>query len=442
MRLNRWLTGALAIVVVLSLLLSACQSAPAPSAPAKAEAPSAPAPAKAAEAPKAAEPAKPAEAKPAEAPKAEAKPAAKETYKIGGMFSLTGPIAAIGIEFRDSVVLEVDRINAAGGVDGHQIEMVIEDDGFDPTKGATALTKLIRQDKVLAVLGPLSSALEAAVRPVTEREQVPQILGHPTSAEMRAKKLQWSFNTAFGENVTAAGILDILKDKGYKKVIAVAEAAPVYMSMVENLKADAAKEGIEVVVLADNPNPKDVDVTPIATKLKDLAAKEKPQALVMATTLSGVPLAKTMKSLGMDLPMVGANTFGMQAYVDMAGDTWNGILFPASKILAPDKLPDADPQKAVILDFLKRYKAKTGKDLGMGVVTAGAPDAANILFNALKAGGSDKAKLRDAIEKTKNFVGVSGMFNYTPDDHEGLTKQSLAVYEIKDKKFSLVRAIK
>lgn len=89
-------------------------------------------------------------------------PVVKEPYKIGMVISLTGFATFPGTEVRDAVVMEVERINAAGGVNGHQLELIVEDSASDPTKAVAALTKLARQDKVLAVIGDTFSTIQPA----------------------------------------------------------------------------------------------------------------------------------------------------------------------------------------------------------------------------------------------------------------------------------------
>lgn len=390
-------------------------------------------------------------AKPTDAPKATAsppaavvtvaqtKPGTNAPYKIGVSATLSGALAGPATDFRDGIVVEVERINAAGGINGHPIELVIEDDGADPTRAATTLTKLIRQDQVLAILGPWGSFLEATTRPVAEREQIPLIIGSPTFAEIRAQKLKWSFNLSPNEIIGAGAMLEIVKDQGYKKVVVIAESTQLMQTMQETFATDATAAGIQVVVLSDTMALKDVDVTPQVTKLKDLIAKEKPQAIVAIISGTVAPFLKAVRQLGIDLPIVTDHALGSPLIIQLAGEDANGLRMPGSKSVVPDQLPDSDPQKAVILDFIKRFQAKYNKPPTSGLVGA---DAVNIVGNALKVSGADRTKLRDAIENTKAYVGNNGVFTYAPGDHEGLTKQAMAIYEVKDKKFLLVRTIK
>ncbi len=442
MRRHSLITAILAVILGLSLLFSACQSAAAPSAPAKPAEPAKAEAPKPAEQPKAAAPAKPAEPAKAEAPaKPVEKAAAKEPYKVGLLTSIGGPAGTVGVEVRDTAVLELEYINANGGVDGHPLEMVIEDDGTDPTKAATGMTKLTRQDKVLAILGPVYGALDPGSRAVSEREETPHVSHGLMTEELRAKNLKWSFSVLQSEFVQADGIIDVVKDKKYTKVAAIADLSPIYQSVFATLKAKLPKDGVAVVSVEDTFSIKDVDQSAQAIKLKDLIAKEKAQALmIIGSGQAALPLIKAVRQVGIDVPIVGTGGFPFPILLEQGGDAVNGIVFPATKFMAPDKLEDSDPQKAAIANFAKRYQAKYNRPI-QPFSTMG-PDSLNVVASALKVSGPDKAKLRDAIEKTKNLFGLNGSITYGPGDHEGVAKNSLAVFEIKNKQFTYVRSIK
>jgi branched-chain amino acid transport system substrate-binding protein len=184
----------------------------------------------------------------------------------------------------------------------------------------------------------------------------------------------------------------------------------------------------------------DFDLSAQVLKVKNLAVKENPQALVLMTNIfSAIPFLKSMQQLGLKLQVVGTHAFGIEAALGMADEEVNGVLFPAGKVLDPEGLPDSDPQKGVILDYRKRFKAKYGYDVGQ--FGAHSYDAVHLFVNAANKAGLDRAKIREALEKTSNFVGATGVYNYGPGNHEGLTEKSLAIYEIKGKKFVMVKPV-
>ncbi len=362
----------------------------------------------------------------------------KEPYKIGILTTLSGPIAFLGKDIVGTTQMEVDKINAAGGINGHPIELVIEDDGMDPGKAVAGFTKLVQQDKVFAVTGTTLAFLEPALRPVAEREKVPFVILNPTVPELRAKKDKYVFNVAASEMNNVDSMFAILKAKGYTKVVGISANDNLSEITLDQMKKEAAARGITYSQLSDLVDTNAVDVTPQVTKLKALVAKEQPQVIVSTvwpTNLGGI--LKTMKQLGVNLPVVSYSVTSDNSFLQMGGDEINGVMSPGVKTLAGETLPDSDPQKAVVVEFNKRYTEKF--KMLPGAMAAGAFDEIHIIANALKVAGADRSKLRDAIEKTTNYVGVYGVFNYTADDHEGIVKGNFALYEIKDKKFVLLK---
>ncbi|MCL5951034.1 MAG: ABC transporter substrate-binding protein [Chloroflexi bacterium] len=374
------------------------------------------------------------------APVAQATATPKEPYKIGSLSSFTGTIGSSSAEWRDGVNTVVDQINAAGGIDGHPLTVMFEDDGSDATKAATALTKLIREDKVLAVDGPGFLNILPAAMGVAEREaSTPVVLGQQLPANLRAQNPKWTFTQLPTEVGSVDSIIDVLKWKGYKKVITIGDVTPLHSAAVELLKQKGPAAGIEVLATGDTFAPGDVDLSSQVSKIKQLADREKPDALVLITAAIMVPqFIKPAKQLGVDLPIIGPYLFGMQSLLGLSGDDINGIMFTGLKYLAPEALPDSDPQKALLMDFVKHYKEKSGgKDPSLNSTTAA--DGISIIANALKVAGPDRAKLRDAIAAS-NFMGLNGPINFKTRD--GLPKQSLVIYQVQNKKFVLVNTIK
>ncbi len=412
MRRHSKFTALLALGIVIGLVLSACQSAPAPSAKS--------------------EPGKPA---------VQAKAEPKEPYKIGMLVPLTGAAAQGGAEIRDAVNLEVERINASGGIDGHPIQVIIEDDGSDPTKAATGATKLIRQDNVLALGGIAIPTLDQAVKPIAEREQIAYVCGTTASQPVVDAKYKWGFNIGPYEAVQAAAQLDLIREKGYKKLVNINLNQPPMISQAKVVQTLGAKEGIEVIMMSDTFEFNTTDFTPQLTKLKDIVLREKPQAILSgASSVTLVPFHRALQTLGVDLPIIGHFGYAFSPILESStGGEFDKTVFPTSKFLVAEQLPDSDPQKAVQVDYKQRFKAKYGRVAdnpgGLGA------DPLNIIVQAIRVAGPDKGKIRDAIEKTTNFVGLTGIYTYTPSDHQGYVK-GLGVLQVKDKQFKLVRVLK
>jgi len=144
-----------------------------------------------------------------------------------------------------------------------------------------------------------------------------------------------------------------------------------------------------------------------------------------------------MKQLGMTIPLYQSHGFGNIAFVKAAGDAAEGIIFPAGALLVADQLPETYPRKAFLMEYKKEYEAKFGGE----VSTFGghAYDALMILVEAIKTAGTDKAAIRDQLEKIQNFVGTAGVFNMSPEDHTGLGDDAFVLITVKDGKFVLLQ---
>ena len=143
-----------------------------------------------------------------------------------------------------------------------------------------------------------------------------------------------------------------------------------------------------------------------------------------------------MKQIGLDVPLFQSHGFGNIKYVEAAGAAAEGIIFPAGRLLVADVLPDDDPQKALLLKYKKDYESKFKE--AASTFGGHAYDALMILVKAVEEAGTDSEKVRDAIENMKGFVGTGGVFNFTPEDHNGLGMDSFVMLTVKDGKFALL----
>jgi branched-chain amino acid transport system substrate-binding protein len=180
--------------------------------------------------------------------------------------------------------------------------------------------------------------------------------------------------------------------------------------------------------------PQDTDMTAQLTKLKN----ENPQAVICWTIgPAGAIVAKNMAQLGLKMPLFQCHGLPDPKYIELAGKAAEGNRMPATKLMVADQLQDNDPQKPVIKEFIRLYKDvyHYDKQFPINTHTGYAWDAIIIVANALKKAGPEPKALRDAIEQTKGYVGVSGVYNLTPEDHNGLDVDSMVIVEVKDGKF-------
>ena len=357
---------------------------------------------------------------------------AAEPYKVGAVFAITGPAAWLGEPERNSVKMLQEEINAKGGINGHPLELVIEDTVGEETRAVLAVNKLINKDNVLAIVGPSRSGTTMAVIPIVEKAEVP-LISCASAQEIVIPVKKWVFKTAQNDSDGVIKIYEKMKEMNLSKAAIISSTDGYGMEGRKHLKRFAPEMGITVVA-DETYGPKDTDMTAQLTKVKGTDA----QAIINWSIVPGqTTVIKNRRQLGMTIQLFQSPGFGNIKYAQAAGDSAEGLLFPALRLLMVDVLPKDHPQKAILTKYKKDYESKFKSD----VTTFGghAYDALSLVVAALKAVGPDRAKIRDHIENTKNFVGTGGVFNYSPEDHVGLHKDALEIYTVKNGAFVPVK---
>lgn len=356
---------------------------------------------------------------------------AGETYKIGGIFSVTGPASFLGDPEKKSMNLAIEQINAAGGVDGHMLEGVIYDTEGDPSKTVMAAGKLINKDQVTAIAGPSRTPTTLAVIPMVERAKLPFISCAAGNKIVEPVK-PWVFKTAQSDIQAVAAIYGHIRKSGIEKVGIITVANAFGESGKEQLLSQAAGFGI-TVVRSESFGAKDTDMTAQLTKI----LQEEPGAIVCWGTNPGpAVVAKNVEQLGIDIPLYQSHGVASPKFIELAGEAAEGILLPTGKILVAGLLPDDDPQKQVLLDYIRAYEAKYDETVsGFGGY---AYDAVYLLAKAMAGTGGDRAKIRENLENIKGHVGISGVFNFSRTDHNGLDPSAFVMVRIKDGRWELV----
>lgn len=349
-----------------------------------------------------------------------------ETYKIGAVFAVSGPAALLGEPERNTAVMLAEQINAAGGINGHKIEVIIEDNEGDEAKAVMKVKKLIN-DGVSAIIGPTRSGDTMAVIPIVEKAKVPLV--SCAAAEDIVKPVKkWVFKTPQSDSDAVRRIYEKMNEMKLAKAAIMSGTTGFGTAGRAQLKKLAAEYGITIVA-DETYGPKDTDMTAQLTKIKGTDAEAIINwAIVPAQTM----VMKNKKQLGMTMPLFQSHGFGNVKYAQDAGAAADGVLFPCGRLLAVDSLPDANPQKALLAKYKKDYEEKFKTD----VSTFGGHgyDAFMLVVEALKAVGPDRAKIRDYLEKKQGFVGTAGIFNFSAEDHCGLDKTSFEMLTVKDGK--------
>ena len=356
----------------------------------------------------------------------------KEPYKIGGIFAVTGPASFLGDPEKKSMEMVVEQINASGGIDGHLLEAVIYDTEADPSKAVMSVNKLINRDNVIAIIGPSTTPATLAVMPVVQRAQIPFI-----SCAAGNKIVQpidpWIFKTAQSDIQAVATIYNDLKARNVQKIAIISVDNAFGESGKEQLLVQAADFGL-TITKSETFGAKDTDMTAQLTKIR----QDAPEAIVCWGTNPGpAVLAKNIQQLGLEIPLYQSHGVASPKFIELAGAAAEGIMLPTGKILVADLIPDSDPQKEVLAAYINDYEKKFNSAVsGFGGY---AYDGMKILAAALKGSDGDKEKIRQAIENTQNHVGVSGIFNFSETDHNGLSPDAFVMVKIQDGKWELLK---
>ena len=352
--------------------------------------------------------------------------------KIGALFAVTGPAAFLGEPERNTAKMVVDEINKAGGVKGRKLELVTYDTAGDATKAVQLATKLIKDDKVVAIIGPSTTGETMAVIPVAEKEQVP-LISCSAGSKITDPVKKWVFKTAQNDALAVGKIFEYLQKHKQQSVAILTVSDGFGSSGREQLKAQAVKYGI-TIVSDDTYGPKDTDMTAQLTKIRGSQA----QALVVWGTNPGpAVIAKNARQLGLKLPLYMSHGVSSKKFIDLAGEAAEGIRLPSGKVLVADVLPNADSQKKSLLAFVKdyqnHYKAE-GDHFG-----GHAWDAVMLIKSAVEQGADTPAAIRDQIEKTKSFHGIGGTFSFSAQDHAGLGKDAFILVEVRNKDWVILK---
>ncbi len=351
---------------------------------------------------------------------------AADPIKIGSILSVTGPAAFLGDPELKTLQLYVEDINKKGGVLGRQLQLVHYDDGSDANKANGFAKRLIDDDKVDLIVGGTTTGSTMSTVPLVERAGVPFISLAGAVVIIEPVK-KWVFKTPHTDRMAAEKVFEDMKKRGITKVALFSETSGFGQSGKKETEAVAGKYGITLVA-NETYGPKDTDMSPQLTKIKNTAGVQ--AVFVFGLGQGPAIVTKNYRQLGITLPLYQSHGVASDEFLKLAGPAAEGVRLPSPAQLIPEKLPASDPQKPVVTAYDKAYKERYKQD----VSTFGgyAYDGLMIAVDAIKrAGSTDKAKVRDAIEATKGYVGTSGKVTMSATDHMGLDLSSFRMLEVK-----------
>jgi branched-chain amino acid transport system substrate-binding protein len=362
----------------------------------------------------------------------------KAAYKVGAVFSTTGANSNLGLPEQETVDMMVEEINAAGGINGHPLEVVFYNTETDAAKCVTLTTRLIEQDNVLAIIGPTGSPESLAIIDTVTTAKVPLIscaanIGIVTPVSER----YWVFKTPQADKEVAAEILRYLQAQGITKIAIITDTNAFGAGGRTVLKRDAVNYGITIV---DDQTFASED-TSMQSQLTHIKGTDALAVICWSTDKPAAIVAQDMKTLQMTTPLFCSHGIANMAFITNAGDAANGVIFPAGKLLIASEVPATDPQKDVLTqyksDYETKYPGKTASTFGGHAYDA--LSMAVIALGKIEEGldtASARQAVRDEIEKIQDFAGISGVFTMSATDHLGMQPGSLALIEIVDGKWT------
>ena len=359
---------------------------------------------------------------------------AQEAVKIGGLLETSGPLASLGQPGLDGAMLAVEQINAKGGIGGHKLELININSESDNTATVTAAKRLLEQADIKALVGPMNSGSSYAIIDTVQKASTAMISnGGSRGIVLPPQDKKWIFLAPLTDVLVQSVMMADMKQRGIKNIALLNADSPFGTSGRDQLEKNAASFGIAIVAQQAYGN-NDKDMTPQLTKIRSA----NPDAVIIWATGPGQAIAvKNYRQLGIPAPLYLSHAANDFNFLRLAGASADGILIPSSKIYVIDALKDSDPQKAVLSSFVHDYEAKYGKP--PATFAGNAYDAVNMIAEAIRKAGPNRAKIRDAIEALKDYVGVTAVYSYGPDDHFGAKADSVVLLTVKDGKFALAR---
>jgi branched-chain amino acid transport system substrate-binding protein len=355
----------------------------------------------------------------------------EEPIRVGALLAVTGPASFLGAPEARTLEMLAEEVNGKGGIDGRKIQLVVKDTGASPEKAISFAKQLIDEEKVFAIVGPSTSGETMAVKAVAEEGRT--ILLSCAAAEVIVNPVaRYVFKTPQKDSYAVIKIFQQMRKMGIARIGVLTSNTGFGKAGKEQIEKLAPEHGIQIAV-NEVYDKAATDLTAEATKLK---AANVQAVLNWSIEPAQSIVLKNVRQLGLTIPIFQSHGFANIQYVKAAGAAAEGVIFPAGRLIVADLLPDQDPQKAVLLGYKRAYEARFKEDVS--AFGGHAWDAFQILARALREAGTDREKVRSAIETMRGFVGTAGIFDFSPTDHNGLGIDSFEMLTVKDGRFAIL----
>ena len=351
---------------------------------------------------------------------------AQEPIRIGSFLAMTGGAAFLGDPEQKTLELYVEKLNAAGGLLGRKLQLVAYDSAGDAEKARTFAKRLIEQDKVDVIVGGSTTGETMAVVALAEQAGIPFISLAGAVVIIEPVK-KWVFKTPHTDRMACEKIFVDMKARGATRVGLISGAGGFDKSMRAECLKVAKTQGVEIVA-DETYGAADTDMTTQLTKIRQ---NPQVQAVLNAGFGQGPAIVtKNYRQIGMTVPLYQSHGVASKEFIKLAGDAAEGVRLPAAAVLVAEELPAGDKQRPAAVAYKRAYESRYKQDIS--TFGGHAHDGLMLAVEAMKrARSTDKAKVRDAIEATKGFIGTGGVVNMTPTDHMGLDLTHFRMLEVK-----------
>ena len=352
---------------------------------------------------------------------------AQAQIKIGAILSISGPGAAMGVGYKGAFDFFPSEIA------GQKVEYIVRDDATDANTAFTIAQKMISEDHIDAFIGPSLAASDAAVAPLANQAHIPMIAMAPY--EYDPAKQPYTFSDAQPLSLMVAGVFKYMQQRGVKDIGFIGFSDGWGDQVLAATKQWAAADGMNI--LSEERYAR-TDTTTEAQALKLISVH--PQAIMMGN--SATPAALPVVALrhhGFKGGIYGNHGIVSPAFIKVGGSAAEGVVAATSPLVVYDQLADGNPIKPVAVAFMQQYAKQYGPQ-SVNPFSGYSYDALLLLQNAIPAAlnaakpGTEQFRmaLRDALEKTHELVGVSGVYTMSPTNHNGQDDRAAVLVEVKD----------
>lgn len=358
---------------------------------------------------------------------------AKDPIRIGAVTSATGPGSFLGDPGSKALKLMIEQVNQQGGVLGRQLELVLYDDASNPERARSMMQRLLTQDRVSVVIGSSLTANSMVMETLAARHGVPQVALAGGGVLTNPVK-KWLFTIPESDVIAAQVSYEGMKKSGISKIALLSSAAGVGRASRETYIEQAKKYNIEVV-MDETYAAGDSDMSAQLTRIR---GNRDVQAIVnLDAGNQPAIVARNYAALGIKLPLYTLHSQAAAEFPELAGRAAEGIRVPGPAMVVAEQLPQGSKVRDMGLTFRSLYQKRYGRVPNMHAGYG--HDAVTVVVDAIRrAGSTDPAAIRDAIEQTRDLVGVTSTFTYGPNSHGGIfNNRGMRLLEIRDGGFVL-----